>query len=41
MIEIEILLNIFTTEGIDPNGYCFEMYSSEKDVRCMVKLKSN
>lgn len=24
---------------IDPNGICVEMYLSEKDVRCMVKLK--
>lgn len=25
--------------GIDPNGYCLEMYVSETDVRCMVGLK--
>ena len=24
--------------GIDPKGYCLEMYVSEKDVRCMVPL---
>jgi hypothetical protein len=23
---------------IDPNGYCLEMYTSDKDVRCMVPL---
>jgi len=27
--------------GIDPNGYCVEMYSGEQDVRCMVRLNSN
>lgn len=25
--------------GIDPDGYCIEWYTSDKDVRCMVKLK--
>lgn len=24
--------------GIDPNGYCLEMYLNPTDVRCMVKL---
>jgi hypothetical protein len=24
--------------GIDPHGYCLEMYTSDKDVRCMVPL---
>lgn len=24
--------------GIDPNGYCLEMYLNPKDVRCMVRL---
>jgi hypothetical protein len=24
--------------GIDPNGYCLEIYTSDKDVRCMVPL---
>ena len=26
---------------IDPQGCCVEMYESEKDVRCMVRLKNN
>jgi len=27
--------------GIDPEGYCIEMYAyNDKDVRCMVRLKS-
>jgi hypothetical protein len=25
---------------LDPNGYCLEWYLDEKDVKCMVKLKS-
>ncbi len=25
--------------GIDPNGYCVEMYTSQKDVRCMVRME--
>jgi predicted transcriptional regulator YdeE len=24
--------------GLDPNGYCVELYTSQKDVRCMVRL---
>jgi len=24
--------------GIDPNGYCLEIYENEKDVRCLVPL---
>ncbi|HYV90217.1 MAG TPA: hypothetical protein VE978_00465 [Chitinophagales bacterium] len=26
--------------GIDKNGYCLEMYLNEKDMRCMVPLKT-
>lgn len=27
-----------THPGIDPEGYCIELYLNEKDVRCMIKL---
>jgi predicted transcriptional regulator YdeE len=26
--------------GIDPNGYCLEIYEGENDVRCLVPLKN-
>jgi len=26
--------------GIDPKGYCLEIYEGEKDIRCMVPLKN-
>ena len=29
---------LLDTPGIDPNGYCLEMYINDKDVRCMVRL---
>jgi len=29
---------LLTYPGIDPKGYCLEMYTSDKDVRCMVPL---
>jgi predicted transcriptional regulator YdeE len=25
--------------GLDPNGYCVEVYTSDKDVTCMIRLK--
>ena len=25
--------------GIDPNGYCIELYLNEKDVKCMIRLR--
>ncbi len=25
--------------GLDPNGYCVEWYLTDKDVKCMIKLK--
>ena len=25
--------------GLDPNGYCMELYLNDKDVQCMVRLK--
>ena len=27
--------------GIDPKGYCVEMYEGDKDVRCMVRLSDS
>ncbi len=30
---------LLTYPGIDPQGYCVEWYLSEKDVRCMIRLK--
>ncbi|MCZ4225251.1 transcriptional regulator [Pedobacter rhodius] len=31
---------LLSDSHIDPNGYCLEMYIDNKDVRCMVPLKS-
>ncbi len=30
---------ILEQPDLDPNGYCVELYLSEKDVRCMVRLE--
>lgn len=29
---------LLTTQGIDKNGYCLEMYTGEDEMRCMVGL---
>jgi hypothetical protein len=31
---------LLQTPGLDPEGYCVEWYLNDKDVRCMVRLKS-
>ena len=28
-------------KGIDPNGYCIELYKNDDELRCMVKLAKN
>ncbi|MCE3294883.1 MAG: transcriptional regulator [Crocinitomicaceae bacterium] len=30
---------LITVPGIDPEGWCVEMYESKSDVRCMVRLQ--
>ncbi len=44
MTDIPAIGNAFrqllALPGIDPNGYCLEMYEGENDVRCMVPLKN-
>lgn len=30
---------ILDLPDLDPNGYCVELYLSEKDVRCMIRLE--
>lgn len=35
----DAFIELTSQSGIDPDGYCIEIYSNEKDVRCMVKLK--
>jgi hypothetical protein len=30
---------LLSDPGIDPGGFCLEMYIGDKDVRCLVKLK--
>jgi hypothetical protein len=31
---------LISEPGIDPNGFCVECYLNDKDVSCMVKMKS-
>ncbi|BDA80295.1 hypothetical protein LPTSP3_g32250 [Leptospira kobayashii] len=44
MEDVQSIENAFrkliSRDDIDPNGYCLEWYLNEKDVRCMVGLKS-
>ena len=43
MQDLQSIGNAFNKllkEAIDPQGYCVELYLSDKDVRCMVRLKS-
>ena len=35
----EAFKQLLSNPGIDPQGYCVEWYLSEKDVKCMVRLK--
>jgi hypothetical protein len=30
---------LLASPGLDPNGYCVEWYFTDKDVKCMVRLK--
>jgi len=30
---------LLSSPGLDPNGYCVEWYLTDKDVRCMIRLK--
>ncbi|KXK55255.1 MAG: hypothetical protein UZ05_CHB002000634 [Chlorobi bacterium OLB5] len=31
--------NLLNEPGLDPNGYCLEIYHGENDMECLVKLK--
>jgi hypothetical protein len=33
--------NIISNSGIDPNGYCIEMYLGEHEVKCMVRVQES
>ena len=35
----EAFKQLLSNPGIDPQGYCVEWYLSDKDVKCMVRLK--
>ena len=43
MNDIESINNAFkemlSNPEIDPDGYCVEWYHTEKDVKCMIRLK--
>lgn len=43
MKDVQSIGNVFrqllSYPGLDPNGYCVELYLGNKDVKCMVRLK--
>ena len=36
----EVFQELLGHPGLDPEGYCVEWYFNEKDVKCMVRLRS-